>query len=57
MPVFFLLFVELVNGFGKNQHHLRRMTDEVSKARISATCPASKSLCIICCSFDARSTY
>ncbi|VAH48469.1 unnamed protein product [Triticum turgidum subsp. durum] len=31
MPVFFLLFGELVNGFGKNQHHLRRMTDEVSK--------------------------
>lgn len=35
MPVFFLLFGELVNGFGKNQHNLRRMTDEVSKARIS----------------------
>jgi hypothetical protein len=34
MPVFFLLFGELVNGFGKNQHNLRRMTDEVSKARI-----------------------
>ena len=33
MPVFFLLFGELVNGFGKNQHNLRRMTDEVSKAR------------------------
>nr|CAB3487267.1 unnamed protein product [Digitaria exilis] len=32
MPVFFLLFGELVNGFGKNQHNLRRMTDEVSKA-------------------------
>ncbi|VAH33056.1 unnamed protein product [Triticum turgidum subsp. durum] len=31
MPFFFLLFGELVNGFGKNQHHLRRMTDEVSK--------------------------
>ncbi|AQK44059.1 ABC transporter B family member 19 [Zea mays] len=31
MPVFFLLFGELVNGFGKNQHNLRRMTDEVSK--------------------------
>lgn len=34
MPVFFLLFGELINGFGKNQHSLRRMTDEVSKARI-----------------------
>nr|CAB3484743.1 unnamed protein product [Digitaria exilis] len=32
MPVFFLLFGELVNGFGKNQHNLRCMTDEVSKA-------------------------
>ncbi|KAK1289985.1 ABC transporter B family member 19 [Acorus calamus] len=31
MPVFFLLFGELVNGFGKNQSDLRRMTDEVSK--------------------------
>ncbi|KAG2651651.1 hypothetical protein PVAP13_1NG301238 [Panicum virgatum] len=31
MPVFFLLFGELVNGFGKNQHNLRRMTDEASK--------------------------
>jgi hypothetical protein len=47
MPVFFLLFGELVNGFGKNQHHLRRMTDEVSKARISSTCPASKSLSVL----------
>jgi ATP-binding cassette, subfamily B (MDR/TAP), member 1 len=32
MPVFFLLFGELINGFGKNQMHLRKMTDEVSKA-------------------------
>ncbi|KAL5215774.1 hypothetical protein ABZP36_007175 [Zizania latifolia] len=31
MPVFFLVFGELINGFGKNQHSLRRMTDEVSK--------------------------
>lgn len=31
MPVFFLLFGDLVNGFGKNQMDLRRMTDEVSK--------------------------
>ncbi|EEC77398.1 hypothetical protein OsI_16157 [Oryza sativa Indica Group] len=35
MPVFFLLFGELINGFGKNQHSLRRMTDEVSKAQIA----------------------
>lgn len=54
MPVFFLLFGELVNGFGKNQHHLRRMTDEVSKARISG-----KSLILpLCgCHFYARSSY
>ncbi|KAF8714956.1 hypothetical protein HU200_027498 [Digitaria exilis] len=39
MPVFFLLFGELVNGFGKNQHNLRCMTDEVSKARIYSSIP------------------
>lgn len=31
MPVFFLLFGEMVNGFGKNQSDLKKMTDEVSK--------------------------
>ncbi|XP_043724603.1 ABC transporter B family member 19 [Telopea speciosissima] len=31
MPVFFLLFGDLVNGFGKNQYDLKKMTDEVSK--------------------------
>ncbi|CAI9777375.1 unnamed protein product [Fraxinus pennsylvanica] len=31
MPVFFLLFGEMVNGFGKNQMDLRTMTHEVSK--------------------------
>uniref|UniRef100_A0A1D1ZDP4 ABC transporter B family member 19 n=1 Tax=Anthurium amnicola TaxID=1678845 RepID=A0A1D1ZDP4_9ARAE len=31
MPVFFLLFGDLVNGFGKNQNDLRKMTEEVSK--------------------------
>lgn len=31
MPVFFLLFGEMVNGFGKNQMDLRQMTHEVSK--------------------------
>ncbi|KAJ6838973.1 ABC transporter B family member 19-like [Iris pallida] len=31
MPVFFLLFGDLVNGFGKNQMDLTKMTDEVSK--------------------------
>ncbi|PKA66622.1 ABC transporter B family member 19 [Apostasia shenzhenica] len=31
MPVFFLLFGDLVNGFGKNQTNLSQMTDEVSK--------------------------
>ncbi|KAF5479191.1 hypothetical protein F2P56_000037 [Juglans regia] len=31
MPVFFLLFGEMVNGFGKNQTDLKKMTEEVSK--------------------------
>lgn len=31
MPVFFLLFGEMVNGFGKNQMDLHQMTHEVSK--------------------------
>ncbi|KAK1563650.1 hypothetical protein Q3G72_030632 [Acer saccharum] len=31
MPVFFLLFGEMVNGFGKNQMNLHKMTHEVSK--------------------------
>ncbi|KAK3409195.1 hypothetical protein EUGRSUZ_J01214 [Eucalyptus grandis] len=31
MPVFFLLFGEMVNGFGKNQSDLKKMTQEVSK--------------------------
>ncbi|GMP28913.1 hypothetical protein CsSME_00004257 [Camellia sinensis var. sinensis] len=31
MPVFFLLFGEMVNGFGKNQLDLKTMTHEVSK--------------------------
>ncbi|KAG8066441.1 hypothetical protein GUJ93_ZPchr0004g40415 [Zizania palustris] len=31
MPLFFLLFGDLINGFGKNQTDLRTMTDEVSK--------------------------
>lgn len=31
MPVFFLLFGEMVNGFGKNQSDLPKMTHEVSK--------------------------
>lgn len=31
MPVFFLLFGEMVNGFGKNQMDLNKMTQEVSK--------------------------
>lgn len=34
MPAFFLLFGELINGFGKNQYNLRKMTDEVSKVII-----------------------
>ncbi|XP_059670315.1 ABC transporter B family member 19-like [Cornus florida] len=31
MPVFFLLFGQMVNGFGQNQFDLKKMTDEVSK--------------------------
>ncbi|KAL9157709.1 hypothetical protein ABFS82_08G021900 [Erythranthe guttata] len=31
MPVFFLLFGEMVNGFGKNQMDLHKMTNEVAK--------------------------
>ncbi|KAF9595279.1 hypothetical protein IFM89_038414, partial [Coptis chinensis] len=31
MPVFFLLFGEMVNGFGKNQSDLNQMTHQVSK--------------------------
>ncbi|CAB4275048.1 unnamed protein product [Prunus armeniaca] len=31
MPVFFLLFGEMVNGFGKNQMDLKKMTAEVAK--------------------------
>ncbi|KAL0395649.1 UNVERIFIED_CONTAM: ABC transporter B family member 19 [Sesamum calycinum] len=31
MPVFFLLFGEMVNGFGKNQMDLHKMTHEVAK--------------------------
>lgn len=33
MPLFFLFFGDLINGFGKNQTDLRTMTDEVSKVR------------------------
>lgn len=31
MPVFFLLFGQMVNGFGKNQTDLHKMTHEVAK--------------------------
>lgn len=31
MPIFFLLFGEMVNGFGQNQSDLTTMTQEVSK--------------------------
>lgn len=34
MPVFFLLFGEMVNGFGKNQMDLHKMTHEVGKVCI-----------------------
>lgn len=35
MPCFFLLFGQMVNGFGKNQTDLTTMTHEVSKVSIS----------------------
>ena len=35
MPVFFLLFGEMVNGFGKNQSDLTKMTHEVAKVHFS----------------------
>nr|DAD44926.1 TPA_asm: hypothetical protein HUJ06_003156 [Nelumbo nucifera] len=31
MPVFFLLFGDMVNGFGKNQSELKKMTEKVAK--------------------------
>lgn len=40
MPVFFLLFGDLVNGFGKNQTHLSVMTHEVSKVRLPCHLPS-----------------
>jgi hypothetical protein len=36
MPCFFLLFGDLINGFGKNQTDLRTMTDEVAKVRTTS---------------------
>lgn len=36
MPVFFLLFGQMVNGFGKNQSDLHKLTHEVSKVAISS---------------------
>ncbi|KAH0973719.1 hypothetical protein GBA52_025875 [Prunus armeniaca] len=41
MPVFFLLFGEMVNGFGKNQMDLKKMTAEVAK-RLHAGCTLGK---------------
>ena len=43
MPVFFLLFGNLINGFGKNQHDLRVMMDEVSKVDYDCRGSVSKS--------------
>jgi hypothetical protein len=56
MPLFFLLFGDLINGFGKNQTDLRTMTDEVAKVRsfaprFSRYCflPISDEFCFILC--------
>lgn len=61
MPVFFLLFGEMVNGFGKNQADLKKMTEEVSKVcypihqicQISNTLPnlLRSEICILMFSF------
>lgn len=40
MPLFFLLFGDLINGFGKNQTDLRTMTDEVAKVRALSLLPS-----------------
>lgn len=37
MPVFFLLFGNMVNGFGKNQTDLHKMTHEVAKVYNTVT--------------------
>lgn len=42
MPIFFLLFGEMVNGFGQNQSDLTTMTHEVSKVSLSV----NRTLCI-----------
>lgn len=44
MPLFFLLFGDLINGFGKNQTDLRTMTDEVAKVRSFFLPPSARSL-------------
>ncbi|KAL5992143.1 hypothetical protein ACLOJK_013058 [Asimina triloba] len=51
MPVFFLLFGDLVNGFGKNQADLRKMTEEVSKVR------RFSSDLMLCISYISGSSY
>lgn len=38
MPIFFLLFGQMVNGFGKNQSDLHTMTHEVSKYALYFVC-------------------
>lgn len=35
MPVFFLLFGQMVNGFGKNQMDLHQMVHEVSRVSVT----------------------
>lgn len=38
MPVFFLLFGQMVNGFGQNQMDLHKMTNEVAKYALYFVC-------------------
>lgn len=45
MPIFFLLFGEMINGFGKNQTDLHKMTHEVCKVTQYFDC--IKTFCFI----------
>lgn len=60
MPVFFLLFGEMVNGFGKNQSDLKKLTEEVSKvcsSHVFKAYPVFQNLnclhCLILCSHSS----
>lgn len=64
MPVFFLLFGQMVNGFGQNQMDLHKMTHEVGKVNGFHSCinfsflinfwKKKKKLCVV---YLVRSDY